>query len=216
MWTNDIGTLRTISYNTDVALHIVCDIVKKRTMSYAMSYVKMARTDIKRTISYVFWRYRTSYIRCRTKHVRHRIRHRASKWQEPVFWLTTSYVKHTISYTISYTNIHMNRCCLVRIVTHHCPYRLFSTPVPQDHNDQDRAWNSNDERDYADQQSAPHSPTAHYPRSWDPLARFLSTGVSWTKWLWTTRSEDCQYQSQALLLLEYRCTTQSRCNSMIV
>jgi hypothetical protein len=45
---------------------------------------------------------------------------------------------------------------------------------PEDSNDQDRAWNSDDERDNADQQSTPHSPMAHYPGSLDPLARLLS------------------------------------------
>jgi hypothetical protein len=50
---------------------------------------------------------------------------------------------------------------------------------PQDSNDQDRAWNSDDERDYADQQSPPPSPMAHYPGLQDPLARFLSTVPDW-------------------------------------
>ncbi len=44
---------------------------------------------------------------------------------------------------------------------------------PENSNDQDSAWNSDDERDYADQQS--RSTMAHYPGSRDPLARFLST-----------------------------------------
>ena len=50
---------------------------------------------------------------------------------------------------------------------------------PQDSNDQDRAWDSDDERDYADQQSPPPSPMAHYPGLQDPLARFLSTVPDW-------------------------------------
>ncbi len=51
---------------------------------------------------------------------------------------------------------------------------------PQDSKDQDRAWNSDDERDYADQQSAPPSPMAHYPGLQGPLARFRSTVPDWS------------------------------------
>ncbi len=107
---------------------------------------------------------------------------------------TTSYVKmartciltydivrqtYDIVYDIVY-DIYMNKCCLVRIVTHHCPYRPCSTLSPQVSNDQDRAWNLDDERDYADQQSALHSPMTHYPGSRDTLARFLSTVQDWS------------------------------------
>jgi hypothetical protein len=49
---------------------------KKRTISYVMSYVKMARPCKKRTTSYLFCRYHTLYIQCLTKSIRHRIRHR--------------------------------------------------------------------------------------------------------------------------------------------
>ncbi len=125
MWTNNIWTFCTTSYNTDVSMHIVCDIVKKRTMAYAMSHVRLARTCKKRTMSYVFWRYRTLHVQYRIKKIRHRIRHRTYDWQEPVFWHMTSYVKRTISYTISYTIW----SCLRRIITHHCLYRPCSTPV---------------------------------------------------------------------------------------
>ncbi len=69
----------------------------------------------------------------------------------------------------------MNRSYLGRIITHPCLYRPCSTLSPQDSNDQDRAWNSDDERDYADQQSAPPSQMAHNPGLQGPLARFLST-----------------------------------------
>ncbi len=71
--------------------------------------------------------------------------------------LTYNIVRQTydIIYDIVY-DIYINRCCLVRIV------------------------NSDDERDYADQQSAPHSPMAHYPGSRDPFASFLSTAPDWS------------------------------------
>ncbi len=42
------------------------------------------------------------------------------------------------------------------------------------------AWNSDDERDYADLHSAPPSPTAHYPVLQGPLAHFLSTVPDWS------------------------------------
>jgi len=62
-------------------------------MSYTMSYIRLARTGQKRTISYVFWRYRTWCIRCRIKKLRCRIRHRIRcrmrcrtyDWQEQYF-----------------------------------------------------------------------------------------------------------------------------------
>jgi hypothetical protein len=78
-----------------------------------MSYVKMARTCKKRTISYVFWRYRTLHIRCRTKNIRrrirHRIRYRTSKWQEPVqnVRYRTSDVRCRIQYRIRYIHEQM-------------------------------------------------------------------------------------------------------------
>ncbi len=74
----------------------------------------------------------------------------------------------------------MNRNCLRRIIIHHCLTGPVPPLSPQDSNDQDHAWNSDDERDYADQQPAPPSPMAHYPGLQDPLARFLSTVPNWS------------------------------------
>jgi hypothetical protein len=75
-------------------------------MSYTMSYVRLARIGKKRRISYVFWRYRTLYVRCRPKNVRCRIRHRIQcrtyDWQEQYFDILyrTSDVRCRIRYRI--------------------------------------------------------------------------------------------------------------------
>jgi hypothetical protein len=135
----------------------VCNIVKKHTMSCTMSYVLLARTGKKRMVSYVFWRYRTLYVRCRPKtydviyDIVYNVAHTTGK-----NILTYYNVRRTydIVYDIVY-NICMNRGCLGPIIAHNGLYRPCSTPSPQDSNDQDSAWNLDDERDYADQQSAP-------------------------------------------------------------
>ena len=49
-----------------------------------------------------------------------------------------------------------------------------------DDSDQDPGWNSDDEKDYADQHAAPPSLMAHYTGLQDPLARFLSTVQDWS------------------------------------
>jgi hypothetical protein len=36
------------------------------------------------------------------------------------------------------------------------------------------AWNTDDERDYLDQEYSPPSPMAHYPGPREPLARFMA------------------------------------------
>ena len=43
----------------------------------------------------------------------------------------------------------------------------------------DLGWNSDDERDYEDQQYYPPSPMAHYPGSQNPLARFMADLPDW-------------------------------------
>ena len=40
-------------------------------------------------------------------------------------------------------------------------------------------WNSDDERDFKDQQYSPPSPMSHYPGSLNPLVRFLSDIPDW-------------------------------------
>lgn len=55
-------------------------------------------------------------------------------------------------------------------------------PVPPHDSDEDHdgRWNSDDERDYQDQQSRPPSPMAHYPGAQNPLIRFLSHIPDWS------------------------------------
>ena len=58
-------------------------------------------------------------------------------------------------------------------------------PVPRqapDSGDEDgeRPWNSDDERDYWDQQSPPPSPMQHYPGSQNLIACFLCDVPDWS------------------------------------
>jgi hypothetical protein len=80
-------------------------------MSYAMSHVRLARTCKKRTMSYVFRRYRMLHVQCRIKHVRccilHRIRHRyiARTTGKNLYFdirYRTSDVRYLIRYCIRY------------------------------------------------------------------------------------------------------------------
>ncbi len=77
-------------------------------------------------------------------------------------------------------NIYMNRWCLVRIVANHCPYRPCSTPVSSRQQWPGLCMEFGWWKGLCDQQSAPHSPMAHYSWSQDPLASFLSTVPSWS------------------------------------
>ena len=58
-------------------------------------------------------------------------------------------------------------------------------PVPRrapDSSDEDRElpWNSDDERDYQDQQSPPPSPMQHYPAPRNSIASFLCDVPDWS------------------------------------
>jgi hypothetical protein len=62
---------------------------------------------------------------------------------------------------------------------------LYSGPVQapssagSDQDDPFSRWNSDDERDYQDQQYNPPSQMAHYPGSQNPLARFMADLPDW-------------------------------------
>ena len=60
-----------------------------------------------------------------------------------------------------------------------------AVPVPlraPDRGDEEgpRPWNSDDERDYQDQQSPPPSPMQHYPAPRNSIARFLCDVPDWS------------------------------------
>ena len=60
-----------------------------------------------------------------------------------------------------------------------------AVPVPlraPDSGDEDgnRPWNSDDERDFQDQQSPPPSPMQHYPAPRNSIARFLCDVPDWS------------------------------------
>jgi hypothetical protein len=60
--------------------------------------------------------------------------------------------------------------------------RLCSLARPsaqQSYAEDDPAWNSDNERDFLDQQHSPPSHMAHYPGSRNLLARFLSDIQDW-------------------------------------
>ena len=80
-----------------------------------------------------------------------------------------------MSYTISYT------ISLSQAETMCRP----AVPVPlraPDSGDEDgnRPWNSDDERDFQDQQSPPPSPMQHYPAPRNSIARFLCDVPDWS------------------------------------
>ena len=80
-------------------------------------------------------------------------------------------ISYIISYTISFSKAE-KMCCL-------------AVPVPRgapDSGDEDgdRPWNSDDERDFQDQQSPPPSPMQHYPAPRNSIARFLCDVPDWS------------------------------------
>ena len=85
---------------------------------------------------------------------------------------TMSYIiSYTISYTISFSQA--ETMCRPAV------------PVPlraPDSGDEDgqRPWNSDDKRDYQDQQSPPPSPMQHYPAPRNSIARFLCDVPDWS------------------------------------
>jgi hypothetical protein len=96
--------------------------------------------------------------------------------------ITISYTIVYISYTISYTMLYT-----ISQFGNYISSDKWRLPGPapviaagNSDDDQDRDWNSDDRRDFEDQQSAPKSPTAHYPGSRNPLARFLSDVPDWS------------------------------------
>ena len=84
-------------------------------------------------------------------------------------------ISYTISYTISCTISFSNAVKMCRP----------AGPVPRqapDSGDEDgeRPWNSNDERDYQDQQSPPPSPMQHNPAPRNSINRFLCDVPDWS------------------------------------
>ena len=80
-----------------------------------------------------------------------------------------------MSYTISYTISHSKAV----------KFRRPAVPVPRqapDSGDEEgqRPWNSDDERDFRDQQSPPPSPMQHYPAPRNSIARFLCDVPDWS------------------------------------
>jgi hypothetical protein len=182
---------------------IVCDVVRQNGKNL---YKSVTFLLLKCTISYVFWRYRTLYIRCRTKNVlcrirqniRYRIRYCTSKWQELVFWRTISYVRRTISYTISYTIydentlfcLHHNTSFSLQALFHPCLLKTAMTRIVHGIRMMKGIMLTSSLHLLARWSTAPDHGI--------PLlvvCPLCLTGVSWTKWLWTTQSGDCQCQS---------------------
>ena len=129
---NDIGTLRTISYNTDVALHIVCDIVKN-----VRCRIRRRTYDWQEQVKNVL--YRTFFgdiVRCtydvvqKTYDIVYDIVYDIARTTGKNSILTYDVVRQTydIVYDIVY-DICMNRSCLGHIITHHCLNWPCSTSV---------------------------------------------------------------------------------------
>ena len=88
-------------------------------------------------------------------------------------------ISYTTSYTMSYTISYMTSFSQAETMCRP------AVPVPlraPDSGDEDgqRPWNSNDERDFQDQQSPPPSPMQHYPAPRNSIARFLCDVPDWS------------------------------------
>ena len=80
-------------------------------------------------------------------------------------------IPYTISYTISFSKA-------VKMCRPAVPV-LRRAPDSGDE-DGERPWNSDDERDFQDQQSPPPSPMQHYPAPRNSIARFLCDVPDWS------------------------------------
>jgi hypothetical protein len=130
-----MGTLRSISYNTNVALHIVCDIVKKRTMPGCR--IRCRTYDWQEQVKNVRYRFlaisyavRTYDVVQKTYDIVYDIVYDITRTTGKNSILTYYIVRQTydIVYDIVY-DICMNRSYLGRIITHNSLYRPCSTPV---------------------------------------------------------------------------------------
>ena len=88
-------------------------------------------------------------------------------------------ISYTTSYTMSYTISYMTSFSQAETMCRP------AVPVPlqaPDSGDEDgqRPWNSDDERDFRDQQSPPPSPMQHYPAPRNSIARFLCDVPDWS------------------------------------
>ncbi len=128
MWANDIGTLRSISYNADVALHIVSTLSKN-----VRCRIRCRTYDWPEQVKNV--RYRTfsgDIVRC-TYDV---VQKMYDIVYDIVYYIARTTGKNSIltynivcqTYYIVY-DICMNRSYLGRIRRHKCLYRPCSTPV---------------------------------------------------------------------------------------
>ena len=80
-------------------------------------------------------------------------------------------MSYTISYTISFSKA-VKMCSPAGPVPRQAP--------DSGDEDGDRPWNSDDERDFQDQQSPPPSPMQHYPAPRNSIARFLCDVPDWS------------------------------------
>jgi hypothetical protein len=149
----------------------------------------MVRTCKKRTISYVLCRYRTLYIRCRTKNVRHRmynVRQNGKNLNLDVRYRTSN-VRYRIRYRIRNIHeqmlfsTHRNASLSLQALFHPCLLKTAMTRIVHG------IWMM---------KGIMLTSSLHHIAPWHtildhgiPLPVFCPlcrTGVSWTKWLWTT------------------------------
>jgi hypothetical protein len=171
-------------------------------MSYTMSYIRLARTGQKRTISYVFWRYRTWCIRCRIKKIRCRIRHRMRcrtyDGQEQYFDIRyrMSNIRYRMRYRIRYIHkqklfwLHHNTFLFLQARLH--LFLIQKTVTRIQDGIRMTKWTLLISMLLL---LAPWHTTPDYRIPLPVFSPLFRTGVSWTKWRWTTRSKDCQFQS---------------------
>ena len=154
-----------------------------RTCTKHIRYRSFCRCRIRYRTSDV--RYRTFSIRYRIQYIRYRMRYRTYDivYDMHVRYCNCNLQRHaSFIYRIRYRIRHRMRYPF--IISDLYSRMLLPGPAPQpsaapsDAGD-NLPWNSDDERNFQDQQYSPPSPMSHYPGSLNPLVRFLSEIPDW-------------------------------------
>ena len=169
--------------NMDITYDVVYDVVHTIGKNSPKTYDGVRFDDIvydivRRTYDIVRWTYDIVY----DIDIRYRIRYiiRYCKLKSKSHTYVTHRIRHRILYRIRYRIRYLHTTLYSPI--HIAATRLCSPARPsaqQSYAEDYPAWNSDNERDFLDQQHSPPSHMAHYPGSRNLLARFLSDIQDW-------------------------------------
>ena len=152
-----------------------------RTCTKHLRYRSFCRCRIRYRTSDI--RYRTFSIRYRIQYIRYRMRYRTYDivYDMHVRYCNCNLQRHaSFIYRIRYRIRHRMRYPF--IISDLYSRMLLPGPAPQpsaapsDAGD-NLPWNSDDERDFQDQQYSPPSPMSHYPGSLNPIKSGFPTGI---------------------------------------